>query len=68
MDFCLNAFASPVDAAKRDAVLKKVEDLKMSGHAQSHKELEVYLAPDEIYILNIVRAREMVRFGGQCQH
>lgn len=61
VDFCLNAFASSVDAAKRDSVMKKVEDLKISGHAQSHKELEVYLAPDEMHILNTVRAREMVR-------
>ncbi|KAL3961153.1 hypothetical protein ACCO45_006270 [Purpureocillium lilacinum] len=33
VDFCLKAFA-PVDAAKRDAVLKRVEDLKSSGSAQ----------------------------------
>lgn len=61
VDFCLNAFASPVDAAKRDAILKRVEDLKTSGHARSHKELEAYLTPDEMHVLNTVRAREMVR-------
>lgn len=61
VDFCLNAFAAPVDTAKRDAVLKKVEDLETSGHANSHKELEAYLTPDEMLILNTVRAREMVR-------
>jgi len=60
VDFCLKAFA-PVDAAKRDAVLKRVEDLKSSGSAQSHKELEAYLSPEEMHILNTVRAREMVR-------
>lgn len=60
VDFCLNAFA-PVDASKRDAVLKRVEDLKMSGSAQNPKELETYLSPEELRILNSVRAREMVR-------
>lgn len=60
VDFCLNAFV-PVDAAKRDAVLKKVEDLKISGSAQDPKELEAYLSPEETRILNTVRAREMVR-------
>ncbi|KAF1936660.1 hypothetical protein EJ02DRAFT_506414 [Clathrospora elynae] len=60
VDFCLNAFA-PVDAAKRDAVMAKVEELKSSGSAQIHKELEAYLSPDELHILNTVRAREMVR-------
>jgi flavine halogenase len=60
VDFCLNAFV-PVDAAKRDAVLKRVEDLKISGSAQDPKELEAYLSPEEMRILNTVRAREMVR-------
>ncbi|OAA56183.1 Tryptophan halogenase [Niveomyces insectorum RCEF 264] len=61
VDFCLNAFSRPVDAAMRDAVLKRVEDLKISGAARSHKELEAYLTPDELNILNTVHAREMVR-------
>ncbi|EFQ33697.1 uncharacterized protein GLRG_08626 [Colletotrichum graminicola M1.001] len=61
VDFCLSAFAQPVDAAKREAVLKRVEDLQISGRAKSHKELEAYLTPDEMRILNTVRAREMVR-------
>lgn len=60
VDFCLNAFV-PVDAAKRYAVLRRVEDLKTSGSAQDPKELEVYTSPDEMHILNTVRAREMVR-------
>lgn len=60
VDFCLNAFV-PVDAAKRDAVLKRVEDLKISGSAQDPKELEAYLSPEEMRILNTVRAREMLR-------
>lgn len=61
VDFCLNAFASPVDATKRDAVLKRVQDLQASGRARNHKELEAYLTADEMHILNTVRAREMVR-------
>jgi len=56
----LNAFV-PVDAAKRDALLKRIEDLKISGSAQDPKELEAYLSPEEMRILNTVRAREMVR-------
>jgi hypothetical protein len=60
VDFCLNAFV-PVDAAKRDAVLKRVEDLKISGSAQDPKALEAYLSAEEMRILNTVRAREMVR-------
>jgi hypothetical protein len=56
----LKAFA-PVDAAKRDAVMKRVEDLKISGTAKDPKELEAYLSPEELHILNTVRAREMVR-------
>ncbi|KAK0648450.1 hypothetical protein B0T16DRAFT_408212 [Cercophora newfieldiana] len=61
VEFCLSAFAAPVDPAKRDAVLKKVEDLKVSGTANNHKELELYLTDDEMKILNTVHAREMVR-------
>ncbi|KAH9210135.1 hypothetical protein DL95DRAFT_526475 [Leptodontidium sp. 2 PMI_412] len=60
VEFCLKAFA-PVDAAKRDAVMKRVEDLKISGIAKDPKELEAYLSPEEMHILNTVRAREMVR-------
>ena len=60
VDFCLNAFA-PVDIAKRDAVLKRVEDLKSSGSAHDPTQLEAYLSPEEMHILNAVRAREMVR-------
>ncbi|KAH6708724.1 hypothetical protein BKA61DRAFT_696441 [Leptodontidium sp. MPI-SDFR-AT-0119] len=60
VEFCLKAFA-PVDAAKRDAVMKRVEDLKISGTAKDPKELEAYLSPEEMHILNTVRAREMVR-------
>lgn len=56
----MKAFA-PVDAAKRDAVMKRVEDLKISGTAKDPKELEAYLSPEEMHILNTVRAREMVR-------
>ncbi len=50
-----------MDAAKRDAVMKRVEDLKISGTAKDPKELEAYLSPEELHILNTVRAREMVR-------
>jgi hypothetical protein len=60
VDFCLKAFA-PVDVAKRDAVLKRVEDLTAAGSVQSHAELQAYLSADEMNILNSVRAREMVR-------
>ncbi|KAK2036853.1 hypothetical protein LZ31DRAFT_547260 [Colletotrichum somersetense] len=49
-----------MDAAKREAVLKRVEDLKISGRARSHKELEAYLSPNEMRILNTVRARYMI--------
>lgn len=57
----MNAFNAPVDVTKCGAVLKKVEDLETSGRASSHKELEAYLTPDEMQILNFVRARQMVR-------
>jgi hypothetical protein len=33
VDFCLNAFV-PVDAAKRDAVLKRVEDFRCCAESQ----------------------------------
>ena len=61
VDFCLNAFSGHVDATQRDAVLKKVEDLRLAGQAETQKELAAYLTPDELHILNTVRAREMVR-------
>ncbi|KAF2128241.1 FAD/NAD(P)-binding domain-containing protein [Dothidotthia symphoricarpi CBS 119687] len=60
VDFCLKAFA-PMDVAKRDAVLERVKDLKISGGAQDPKALEAYLSPEELHILNVVRAREMMR-------
>ncbi|RYP51920.1 hypothetical protein DL768_002888 [Monosporascus sp. mg162] len=41
--------------------MKRVEDLKISGSARDPKELEAYLSPEEMRILNTVRAREMVR-------
>ena len=50
-----------MDVEKRDAVLKRVEDLESSGNAKDPKELQAYLSPDEMAILNSVRAREMVR-------
>lgn len=50
-----------MDPAKCDAVLKRVEDLKVSGTAQTNQELESNLTPEELHILNTVRAREMVR-------
>jgi hypothetical protein len=41
--------------------MARVEELKNSGSAQSHAELQAYLSPDELTILNNVKAREMVR-------
>jgi hypothetical protein len=41
--------------------MARVEELKNSGSASSHAELQAYLSPDELHILNTVRAREMVR-------
>jgi hypothetical protein len=41
--------------------MARVEELKISGSAQNHVELQAYLSPDELHILNTVRAREMVR-------
>lgn len=61
VDFCLNAVFSRVDPIERDAVLKQTEDLKVSGQAQSQKELERYLTPDEMHIFKTIRAQEMVR-------
>ena len=63
VDFCMQAF-KPAAQEQRDAVMAKVE--KISGSkdvvtAQHDEELRKALSPDELQILDTMRARKMVR-------
>ena len=63
VEFCMQAF-KPAAQEQRDAVMEKVE--KISGSksvlaAEHDEELQKALSPDELQILNTIRARQMVR-------
>ncbi|KAL9607854.1 MAG: hypothetical protein Q9167_007277 [Letrouitia subvulpina] len=61
VDFCFGAFA-PAASDQREAVLKKVDDLGVSGNTlEGRKELEAALSPEELRILETIQARQMLR-------
>lgn len=67
VDFCFKAF-QPISRDEREAVLKKVEALSINESTTSEAEiqanqvaLEAALTPDELRILNAIRARQMIR-------
>ncbi|KAL1594516.1 hypothetical protein SLS60_010276 [Paraconiothyrium brasiliense] len=57
IDFSFAAFLAPLEQAKRDAVLRRVEDLKTAGNNQDIEELRAYLSPEEIGILTSLRSK-----------
>lgn len=66
-NFCFKAF-QPLSRDEREAVLQKVEALSINESTTSEVEiqanqvaLEAALTPDELRILNAIRARQMVR-------
>jgi hypothetical protein len=67
VDFCMRAF-QPVSPDEREGVHKKVEALSLNESTISEAEtqanqaaLEAALTPDELSILNAIRARQMIR-------
>ena len=63
VDFCFQAF-KPAAREQREAVMKKVESISGPNGAlskEADEELQKALSPDELQILNTMRARQMVR-------
>lgn len=58
VDFSFTAFMSPLDLAKRDTLLKKVESLKTAGSEPNIEKLHAYLSPEELGILESLRAKK----------
>ncbi|KAK7183700.1 hypothetical protein DPSP01_011698 [Paraphaeosphaeria sporulosa] len=58
VDFSFTAFVSPLDLAKRDTVLRRVESLKAAGGEQDMEKLHSYLSQEELEILESLRAKK----------
>jgi hypothetical protein len=63
INFCCRAFI-PVPLEKKEAVLRKMEDLGLNNEdidPKAKAALEASMSPQELHIMNTVRAREMLR-------
>ena len=67
VDFCFHAF-QPTAPKEREAVLRKLEGMGLNDSGSAHakteqdvEELQALLSPDELRVLNTIRARQMVR-------
>lgn len=63
INFCCRAFI-PVPLEEKEAVLRKMEDLGLNNEDLDPKvkaALESSMSPQELHIMNTVRAREMLR-------
>jgi hypothetical protein len=63
INFCCRAFI-PVPLEEKEAVLRKIEDLGLNNEDLDPKvkaALESSMSPQELHIMNTVRAREMLR-------
>ncbi|MCJ1382991.1 hypothetical protein MMC17_006104 [Xylographa soralifera] len=67
VDFCFSAFR-PTDPEAREAVIKKLENITINDSGstdlkskENMEALQAALTPDEIGILNTIRARQMMR-------
>lgn len=63
VDFCFHAF-EPAAREEREALVRKMEIIKGANDATtdaSDEELKKALSPDELRILNTMRARQMIR-------
>lgn len=59
VDFCYRAFI-PIPPEQKESVLRKMQDLKLDD-TTSAAELEASLSPEELRIMNSIRARQMLR-------
>jgi hypothetical protein len=63
INFCCRAFI-PVPLEEKEAVLQKMEDLGLNNEdidLKAKAALEASMSPQEIHIMNTIRAREMLR-------
>ena len=66
VEFCTLAFM-PTAPKEQEAVLKKLDDLKISpsvaseAQTKANEDLKEALSPDEMRVLSTIRAREMLR-------
>ena len=60
IDFSLTAFLAPLNQPQGDTDLKKVEDLEDTTVQGSMKPLEAHLSPQQLEIMQTMRAKKTV--------